>query len=55
MKRHIQNGVLGIGILLVILLLGSCSTQPNPLVGAWADNSGATLTLMADNSFMAKQ
>lgn len=54
MKRHIQNGVLGIGILLVILLLASCATQPNPLVGAWADNSGATLTLMADNSFMAK-
>ena len=36
MKRHIQNGVLGIGILLVILLLASCATQPNPLVGAWA-------------------
>lgn len=44
---------IGLMVLAGLLLLASCA-EPNPLVGTWADNAGATLTLMADNSFMAK-
>ena len=44
---------MGLMVLAGLLLLSSCEMQPNPLVGTWADNAGATLTLMADNSFMA--
>lgn len=54
MKRYIFCTAFGFCTLLAVLLLASCATEPNPLVGAWADNRGDTLTLMADNSFMAK-
>lgn len=54
MKKRALNCTLGLCALLAALLLSSCQAQPNPLVGAWADNQGNTLTLMADNSFMAK-
>lgn len=54
MNKHIFSCTLGLCLLLAVLLLASCATEPNPLVGAWADDRGDTLTLMADNSFMAK-
>ena len=54
MKRYFFGTAVGFCTLLTVLLLASCATEPNPLVGAWADNRGDTLTLLADNTFMAK-
>jgi len=45
---------IGLMVLAGLLLLSSCKMQPNPLTGTWADNAGSTLTLMADNTFLAK-
>lgn len=47
---------IGITLTLIIMVLcfSSCDVQPNPLVGAWADNSGDTITFMADKTFLAK-
>ena len=51
-----MNNRLAFGLLVLsaTLFLASCQIQPNPLVGAWADNQGNTLTLLADNTFLAK-
>ena len=51
MNNRIAFGLL---VLSATLFLASCQIQPNPLVGAWADNQGNTLTLLADNTFLAK-
>lgn len=51
MNNRIAFGLL---VLSVILFLASCQIQPNPLAGTWADNQGNTLTLLADNTFLAK-
>lgn len=44
----------GLLVLSAILFLASCQIQPNPLAGTWADNQGNTITLLADNTFLAK-
>ena len=51
MNNRIAFGLL---VLSAILFLASCQIQPNPLVGTWADNQGNTITLLADNTFLAK-
>lgn len=52
--RIIRRIVVVLTLMAIVLLMSSCNPEPNPLVGSWADNQGATITLMADNNFMAK-
>jgi hypothetical protein len=41
-------------IILTFLSLASCSVEPGPLYGTWADNKGNTLSFFDDNTFSAK-
>lgn len=52
--KKIYNYVFVSCFLLITSLFVSCNVQPNPLVGAWADNQGNTISLFADNTFLAK-
>lgn len=55
MHKNILWRVIFMGLVAftTIMLLTSCNPEPNPLVGAWADNRGDTITLMADNTFLS--
>jgi hypothetical protein len=38
----------------IFLLFASCSVEPGPLYGTWADNKGNTLSFFDDNTFNAR-
>ena len=40
-------------LLALAMLLASCY-EPSPLYGTWADNSGNSITFIADGTFVAK-